>query len=201
MASEADGPVGRRVPLLDAARAEELAADEGIPDYLAGLSIFRILLNNPGAAAAVNGMLHRLLWKGSLDARLRELVIMRIAWTRASVYEWTQHWSVARGLGVAEADLLAVRDGPSSERFGPLERAVLTATDETLADGRISEATWTECAGHLGPCELVELVVAIGNWNMVAQLLLSLDVPLEDGVEPWPPDSRTPTTEGGTGDG
>ena len=165
------------------------------------MSIFRILLNNPGAAAAVNGMLHRLLWKGSLDARLRELVIMRIAWTRASVYEWTQHWSVARGQGVEEADLLAVRDGPASERFGPLERAVLMATDETLVDGRISEATWTECAGRLGPCELVELVVAIGNWNMVAQLLSSLDVPLEDGVEPWPPDSRTPTTEGGTGDG
>ena len=113
MASGADGPAGRRVPLLDAAQAEELAADEGIPDYLAGLSIFRILLNNPGAAAAVNGMLHRLLWKGSLDARLRELVIMRIAWTRASVYEWTQHWSVARGQGVEEADLPAARDGPA----------------------------------------------------------------------------------------
>ena len=36
MASEADGPTGRRIPLLDTAQAEELAADEGIPDYLAG---------------------------------------------------------------------------------------------------------------------------------------------------------------------
>jgi hypothetical protein len=38
----------------------------------------------------------------------------------------------------------------------------------------------------------VELVVAIGNWTLVARLLPSLEVPLEDGVEPWPPDGRTP---------
>jgi DNA-binding IclR family transcriptional regulator len=39
---------------------------------------------------------------------------------------------------------------------------------------------------------LVELVVAIGNWTLFARLLPSLEVPLEDGVEPWPPDGRTP---------
>ncbi|MCZ6710626.1 MAG: carboxymuconolactone decarboxylase family protein, partial [Gammaproteobacteria bacterium] len=38
--------------------------------------------------------------------------------------------------------------------------------------------------------ERVELVAAIGNWSLIAQLLKSLQVPLEDGVEAWPPDGQ-----------
>ena len=63
---------------------------------------------------------------------------------------------------------------------------------ESLADGRISDRTWAACAEHLDEAGLVELVVAIGNWTLFARLLPSLEVPLEDGVEPWPPDGRTP---------
>jgi hypothetical protein len=39
---------------------------------------------------------------------------------------------------------------------------------------------------------LVELVTAIGLWRMIAGLLRTLDVALEDGVAPWPPDGRAP---------
>ena len=38
-----------------------------------------------------------------------------------------------------------------------------------------------------------KLVIAIGNWRLFSALLRSLDVPLEDGVAPWPPDGRAPT--------
>lgn len=183
---------GDRIPLLDVEEARRRAVDAGIPGYMAELNVFRTLLHNPGVAAAVNGMLHQLLWKGTLGARLRELLIMRIAWSTGSVYEWTQHWSVALTVGVDEADLLAVRDWPDHEGFGDVERAVLAATDESLADGRISDRTWAACAEHLDEAGLVELVVAIGNWTLFARLLPSLEVPLEDGVEPWPPDGRTP---------
>lgn len=40
---------------------------------------------------------------------------------------------------------------------------------------------------------LVELVTAIGAWRMVATILHSLAVPLEDGVDGWPPDGRAPS--------
>jgi alkylhydroperoxidase family enzyme len=58
---------------------------------------------------------------------------MRIAWATGSEYEWTQHWSIAQErFGVGRKELLALRDWRSSDRFGPAERAVLEATDETL---------------------------------------------------------------------
>jgi hypothetical protein len=39
---------------------------------------------------------------------------------------------------------------------------------------------------------LIELVVAIGNWRLFSSLLRSLEIPLEDGVAPWPPDGKPP---------
>ena len=118
---------------------------------------------------------------------------MRIGWVQRSVYEWTQHWRVARMLDVSEEDLLAVRDWPAAGGFEGADAAVLAATDETLDDGAISPATW-EALEQFIPNDLarIEVVLAIANWTMFAQLLRSLDVPLEDGVALWPPDGLAP---------
>jgi alkylhydroperoxidase family enzyme len=183
-----------RVPRLPRADAEAAARDVEVPEVMAGLSVFQVLLHHPRLAKAVNGLLSVLLFDGRLDVRLRELVIMRIGWLSGSDYEWTQHWRVARSLGVSEEDLLAVRHGPTHPGFGPLEQAVLAAVDETVQTGRISGPTWDACERHLGGDHrvLLELVAAIGTWSMIATMLASLEVPLEDGVASWPPTGRPP---------
>jgi alkylhydroperoxidase family enzyme len=187
-----------RIPMLDVDEARRRAIERGIPEQMADLSVFRIALHQPGVAVALNGMLHELLWNGVLDARLRELIIMRIGWSTGSVYEWTQHWRVARLLDVPERDLLAVRDWEHANHFGPAERAVLAATDDTVRNGAIADSTWAHCRSVFGddPAVLVELVAAIGNWRLFSGLLKSLDVPLEQGVTPWPPDGAVPDRTG-----
>lgn len=182
----------RRLPLKEA----KAAADEaGVPDYMAELSIFQVLLNHPTLARAINDLLATMLWHGRLAPRLRELVIMRIGWLTACDYEWTQHWRVACGLGVPAEDLLGVRDWPTHVGFGAAERAVLTATDEVVRDGAVSAQTWGVCEQELGAdsAVLIELVTAIGAWRMIASMLHSLEVPLEDGVLSWPPDGHSPS--------
>jgi len=183
-----------RVELLEIDEAKAAAQGAGVLEQLAELSVFRVLLKNPGVARALSGTLSALLMSGNvLDARLRELVIMRIGWKTGSMYEWTQHWRVARQLGIPEADLVAVRDWRNATTLSAADRAVLRATDETLANGKISDSTWEECARHIASdAERIELVVAIGHWNLFSQLLKSLEIPLEDGVTPWPPDGRAP---------
>jgi 4-carboxymuconolactone decarboxylase len=163
---------------------------------MADLSVFQVLLHQPGVARAVNDLLSALLWHGRLDPRLRELVIMRTGWLTGSEYEWTQHWRVALGLKVPEADLLGVRDWRVHEGFDARDRAVLAATDEFVLHGKVSAAAWAECEQALDrdPAVLVELLAAMGTWRMIASILLSLDVPLEDGVEGWPPDGQAPQT-------
>jgi alkylhydroperoxidase family enzyme len=192
--SDMTGPPSptERIPLLDIEETRRRADEHGIPRDIAELSVFRIALHQPGVAVALYGLLKNLLWRGTLDARLRELAIMRIGWVTGSVYEWTQHWRVARLLEISEADLLAVRDWESSDRFDDAAQAVLAATDDTLQHGAITDATWQRCRAVFDDATLVELVAAIGNWRLFASLLQSLAVPLEDGVDPWPPDGRAP---------
>lgn len=183
------------------ARIETLSVDEsvrranelGILPQIGELNIFRTLLRHPKLAKVVNDLLMMLLSDGNqLDARLRELVIMRIGWSTCCDYEWTQHWPIAQMFGASEDELLAVRDWQSAECFDDADRAVLAATDETLEHGRILDSTWQACMATLEQPEvLLELCVAIGAWRLISQLALSTGVELEEGVESWPPDGRS----------
>src|SRR3989304_6165683 len=107
MSTSAETP---RIPLLSAEEAKAAAKEAGVNPAMAGLSVFRMVLTNPKVARALNDQLETLLWKGVLDKRLRELIIMRIGGVTGSVCEWTQHWRVARGLKFAENELVAVKN-------------------------------------------------------------------------------------------
>jgi alkylhydroperoxidase family enzyme len=183
-----------RVPRLPLDEAKAAADEAGVPDYMAELAIFQVLLNHPALAGRLNDLLALMLWHGKLDSRLRELAIMRIGWLTASDYEWARHWRVAQGLGVSADDLLGVREWPSYRGFGPTEQAVLAATDDVVRDGTVSEQSWAACRQAFGTdhATLVELVTAISAWRMVASILHSLQVPLEDGVASWPPEGQPP---------
>lgn len=177
-------------PLEDALR---LAREIGLTDTMGRLSAFRMLANNPNLAKGVFAQHAALRFKNTLSTRLRELMIMRIAWLTGSEYEWTQHWHVAIQSGIPAEDILAVRDWRKSDRLTEADRAALGAVEDTHWHGRISDSVWIECAKSVGgPAELVEMVVAIGHWTMFSQLLRSLEVPLEDGAVGWPPDGAHP---------
>ena len=186
--------IAPRIPMLTIEAAEKAALSVGIPENMAPLSVFRVLLQHPRLAGEIASTLNLLLFEGNtLDQRLRELIIMRIGWKTNSVYEWTQHWRVARMLEIPEQALLATRDWQNAEGLTDADRAVLAATDETLEDGMISDETWCSCSAHLkSEEERIELVLAIGNWCFFSQLLKSLKVPLEHDIEPWQPDGISP---------
>ena len=163
---------------------------------IAELNVFRTLLKHPRLAKVVNDLLLMLLFDGNcLPARLRELLIMRIGWVTGSNYEWTQHWRIAVDYGLTEAEVLAVRNWREADCFDAADQAVLAATDETLADGCISGATWTACAQALETeAELLELNGAIGAWRLISQLAKSVEIQLEEGVASWPPDGLVPAS-------
>lgn len=179
-----------RLP-VDAAKAA--AAKVEIPEALAELNVFRVLLHHPPLARRVSDLLMTQLFRGHLDRRLRELVIMRIGWTTGCDYEWTQHWRVAQQFGVDPGDLLALRAWRESDRFGAAERAVLAATDETLEHGRVSPETWAACEKVLPTAEeRLELASAISTWHLISEMARTLEIPLEEGVASWPPEGVGP---------
>ena len=187
-----------RVAMVSLEQAAALGAAFGTPGPRTTRSAFRVLAVNPGLARVVFTQLSQLLEHNTFDTRLRELMIMRIGWSTGSVYEWTQHWRVATTAGIPPEDILAVRDWHHSDRLTAADKAILAATDETLAGHAISDATWAEVVKHVpDPAQQVEFVVAMGNWTMFSMLLRNLKIPLEEGVTAWPPDGQfSPAAEG-----
>lgn len=182
-----------RVTLAPMEQALEVGRAIGAPDVMATRNAFRTLSHNQTMAKGVFTHLTTLLGKNTFSTRLRELAIMRIGWVTDSEYEWTQHWRVATTAGIPAEDILAVRDWKNSTRLSAADRAVLQATDDVLAHGKISDASWVECKKHVTTeAEQVEMVVCIANWTMFSIILRSLEIPVEDGVMVWPPDGQRP---------
>ena len=182
-----------RLPILGPAEATAAAEKIGIdPKYLTQ-PIWGMLLARPKLAKLIYDLLTDLLFRGRLDPRLRELVIMRVAWATDAEFEWAQHWQIARNAGVDTDDILGVRDWGASERYNPADRAALAAVDDVVATGTITDGTWSDLARQFAEPELLELTAAIATWHFISVLARSLAVPLDDGMESWPPDGVAPT--------
>jgi alkylhydroperoxidase family enzyme len=107
-----------------------------------------------------------LLQRGELALRLRELAILRLAHKRRSAFFWGEHVRVATAGGLSEDDIAALARG--NDEFGGVDRLVLEATDEMLADGRARAATWNRLVEELGTHEAMELIFVVGTYGMLA---------------------------------
>jgi alkylhydroperoxidase family enzyme len=116
---------------------------------------------------------------GQLPGRLRELVILRVAFRFDAPYEWAHHIPLGAAQGITPAEMAALGGNVSDVAWDPFERAVLAAVDETAGQGAVGDETWDRLAGRLDSDSLVELVMLIGHYVMLSTVLRSLRVPLE----------------------
>jgi 4-carboxymuconolactone decarboxylase len=144
------------------------------------LNIARMVANSEAAFYAFSKMGNSLMTRAKLDAKLREIAILRTAKLSGSLYEWTQHVPIARACGVTEEQIAAMDDPRAAECFNPLERLVLDFTEQVARNVKGNPETLAELKKHLGPAEIVELILSIGFWGMVARLLETTEVELEE---------------------
>ncbi|MEZ5323253.1 MAG: carboxymuconolactone decarboxylase family protein [Microthrixaceae bacterium] len=127
---------------------------------------------------------------GRLRRRETEMVIVRVAARRGSGYELDQHRRLAQraGLTPEQVEDLCGED-PASERGatphrtdvveGPWsgrDRAILVATDSLLDEGDLDDVTWSRLTAHLDEREVIELVMLVGPYDMLATTLRALRV-------------------------
>ena len=136
------------------------------------------------SAAAFNPFLkmgNALLTKAKLDARLREIAILRVAVLSGSKYEWQQHEGLAKEVGVTDAQVADLESWEDSGAFDDKDKAVLRYVDEVAKNVSVADDTFARLAGYLDETEIVELTLSIGFWGMVARFLVPLRVDLEEG--------------------
>lgn len=121
-----------------------------------------------------------ILGKQQLSARLRELAILRVATVSAARYEWVQHVPIAKAAGVSDQQIDALERGATTAScFNAREQLVLRFTDELIRDVRVADATFAAVQAEFPPREIVELILAVGFYMMIARLLETTAVDLE----------------------
>lgn len=170
-----------RLPLLPLEEMPEKTRSmiTGGKSELSAKNINKMVAHAENSARHFMRLGNSLLTQGQLDARLRELAILRIATLCDSRYEWYQHEIIARQVGVPEEQIEAVRQGKESPVFNEQERTVLRYTEEVTLQVKSSEEAFEELTRFLSHRELVELTLAIGFYNLVARFLENTGVEIE----------------------
>src|SRR3569833_542534 len=134
-----DDQTPRLAPLPPAERDERqaaLVAQAGA--YLHAdheLAVFTTLVRNTAVFADLLPFARRILAQSTLDPRLRELIVLRVAYRCRAPYVWSQHVVIGRGAGVTDPDLAALAD-PSIVDGDPLRSLMLRAADELVTGHR-----------------------------------------------------------------
>lgn len=174
--------------MLDNDEALRRAAAVGLPAASAELNVYRTLLHAPALARAVAGLTAAGRAATWLTPRLRELVILRIAWRTACEYEWSQHWVFGQTQGgLAPAEITAVRVGATA--FDDDDELVLQTVDQLVDAGRITETTG---ARYPNEAALLETIGVAHAYLMLSAVLRTFAVPLDPGLDRWPPDGVAP---------
>ena len=145
------------------------------------LNLWKMSAHSPTTLKHMVRMGNAVLSKMSLDPRLREMAILRVAETLDCEYERRAHTMWARDIGISEEKIQSIKDWEQSKAFSDMERAALRFTDEITGGGRVSEATFREAAKHLDLQQLAELSITAGYYGLLARsILLPFEVDLEE---------------------
>ena len=168
-----------RLPYVDPATAPEQVRE--LLDRLpVKLNVFRMMAHATTDFRPLVGLGSAILGRQKLSPKLRELAILRVAALSPARYEWVQHVPIAEATGATAAQIAALERGDiTGDAFDAVERAVLRFATEVVRDVRASEATFAEVARHLSAQEIVELVITVGYYMLIARLLETTAVDLD----------------------
>jgi len=82
-----------------------------------------------------------------------------------------------------DGDAIArVAAGPDAPGWSPLDRAMVAAVDELLAEARIADETWAVLAAELDRPQLMDLVFTVGAYDVLAMAMLSFGIQLDEDL-------------------
>ena len=110
-------------------------------------NIFRTLANAPNLLRRFNALGGELRNKTQLDPKLRELALMTVGRLTDAEYEFTHHWNISLRVGIPREQLEHLAQFETSPLFNAEERAVMRYAVEATCEVKVSDATFTPCAG------------------------------------------------------
>jgi alkylhydroperoxidase family enzyme len=172
-------------PLPESEWTEEARATIAPTRAMSGGKVFNIfstLAHHPGLLKRWMVFANHVLVKSSLPPRERELLILRIGWLCRAEYEFSQHMVIGRAVGLTDAEIDRIGDGPDAPGWSSDDATLLRAVDELHRDACVADATWQALAGRYSTQQIMDVVFTVGQYTLVSMALNSLGVQLDEGL-------------------
>lgn len=138
------------------------------------------LANHPRLALASLDLGRYFMLDSKLGPRQLKMLILRVAHRYNSRYQWAHNSLGALQLGMSQAEVDAVAEGPQSPVWNEADRLFLTAIDEVGNGGQVTDGTWQALSGTLDRETIMDIVHAVGYFTMVAWGLIAMRVEVEE---------------------
>ena len=145
---------------------------------------FASLMHDPELAERVGDLGEYLRFGGTLPGDIRELAVLVTARAIDQPYEWVAHAKIARTEKLPDEVIERVRTRGDLAALPPRLARPARVVQHVLANESIPRALQDEVQRELGLGGLMELVVLVGHYRLIAGVLFAFDTPLPDGTPP-----------------
>jgi AhpD family alkylhydroperoxidase len=169
-----------RLPYMSPEKASSPEVKQTFAQLPTVLNVFKMMAHAETTFRPLVRLGSAILAQQKLSAKLRELAILRVASLSPCRYEWVQHLSLAMLMGATRLQVDAIETGEiHAPCFDEGEQLVLDLATELTHGVQGSEATLARLRKRFSPQEIVELILAIGYYMMVARLIETTGVEVE----------------------
>jgi alkylhydroperoxidase family enzyme len=120
-----------------------------------------------------------ILFESEFDARKREIAVLRVAHVTNSIYEWTQHVTVAKMTGVTEEEIEKIASEDAVTSLDEEGNLLCRVADEISQDVKLTDDALEQILDRYGNRGATELILCISYFNMLSRFLESTRVQLE----------------------
>ena len=148
------------------------------------INLDRALLWSEPLARGWNTFVNAIRREISIDPRLKEIAICTVAAITGAEYEFTHHAPEYVRAGGSEANVARLRDpdrAAGDPAFTPDERLAIRYAAAMTRTVQVPQPLFDEVRRRFSETEIVELTAAIAAYNMVARILVALEVPEDPG--------------------
>lgn len=165
------------------------------------LALFRTLVRDPALAAAMRGMGGHMLRTGSIDARTRELVILRVCARLACEYEWGVHVAqFSHSAGLTADEVAATAADAVEHALGGHDVMLLRLVDSLCQTGSVPDDLWEAVREHWSETQLLTVLALAGWYHAVCFVANGSRTAREPWAATFPTSEEGRTPRGVSGD-
>lgn len=175
-----------RVPLIGEERQDLLPFIDRVKKERGKLiNLYRVLLNSPPVAEQWLNFNSAIRYSTTIDAALREMIILRVSVLNGAQYQAQIHGSShALKAGLTREQIAELADWQPSTCFTPAQRAALAWTDAMTRDIEVPDSLHAELKMHFDDRAITEITVLAGAYNMHTRVGRALKIDSERPATP-----------------